>query len=104
MKLSRLALAVILAPSMATANQPSSQEDALKLSDSLVTANRNVQTRADSSAASSVFNRADIDRLQPSSVADLLNRVPGVQAIARADEAASAACSFAAPALRRAWY
>lgn len=79
MKLSRLALAVILSPSMAAANQPSSQEDALKLSDSLVTANRNVQTRADSSSASTVFTRADIERLQPSSVADLLNRVPGVQ-------------------------
>lgn len=38
-----------------------------------------MQARNDSSAANSVFTRADIDRLQPSSVTDLLSRVPGVQ-------------------------
>ncbi|WP_312515007.1 TonB-dependent receptor domain-containing protein [Stutzerimonas nitrititolerans] len=78
MKLSRLALAIALTPGLALA-QTSSREDALKLSDTLITANRDVQQRSESSAASSVFTRADIERLQPSSVLELLNRVPGVQ-------------------------
>lgn len=80
MKLSRLALAIALTPGLALA-QTSSREDALKLSDTLITANRDVQQRSDSSAASTVFTREDIDRLQPSSVSELLNRVPGVQVI-----------------------
>jgi vitamin B12 transporter len=78
MKLSPLALAIALTPSLALAQTPS-REDALKLPDTLITANRDVQQRSESSAASTVFTRADIDRLQPSSVSDLLNRVPGVQ-------------------------
>ena len=80
MKLSRLALAIALTPGLALA-QTSSREDALKLSDTLITANRDVQQRSESSAASTVFTREDIDRLQPSSVSELLNRVPGVQVI-----------------------
>ncbi|MCP3431276.1 TonB-dependent receptor domain-containing protein [Stutzerimonas stutzeri] len=80
MKLSPLALAIALTPGLALA-QTSSREDALKLSDTLITANRDVQQRSDSSAASTVFTREDIDRLQPSSVSELLNRVPGVQVI-----------------------
>lgn len=79
MKLSRLALAIALTPGLALAQ--TSREDALKLSDTLITANRDVQQRSESSAASTVFTRADIDRLQPSSVGDLLNRVPGVQVV-----------------------
>lgn len=79
MKLSRLALAIALTPGLALAQ--TSREDALKLSDTLITANRDVEQRSDSSAASTVFTRADIDRLQPSSVGDLLNRVPGVQVV-----------------------
>ncbi|MDF2797135.1 MAG: TonB-dependent receptor [Pseudomonas orientalis] len=55
------------------------RDQALKLSDVVISANRQVQARNDSSAANSVFTRADIDRLQPSSVTDLLSRVPGVQ-------------------------
>lgn len=55
------------------------REQALKLPDTLISANRQVEARNDSSAANTVFTRDDIDRLQPSSVTDLLQRVPGVQ-------------------------
>jgi len=55
------------------------RDDALKLPDVVISANRQVQARNDSSAANTVFTRDDIDRLQPSSVTDLLSRVPGVQ-------------------------
>lgn len=55
------------------------RDTALKLPDVLISENRDVQPRAESSSASTVFTRADIDRLQPSGVADLLARVPGVQ-------------------------
>ena len=78
MKLSRIALAIAMAPGLAIA-QAASTDAALKLADTVISANRDAQARSESSAASSVFTRADIDRLQPSSVADLLQRVPGVQ-------------------------
>ncbi len=78
MKLSRLALAIALVPGLSLA-QDTSNDDALKLAETLISANRDTQLRSASSAASSVFSRADIERLQPSSVADLLRRVPGVQ-------------------------
>ncbi|WP_444757507.1 TonB-dependent receptor domain-containing protein [Pseudomonas sp. A014] len=55
------------------------RDDALKLSDTLISANRQVESRTATSAANSVFTRNDIDRLQPSSVTELLSRVPGVQ-------------------------
>lgn len=77
MKLSRLALAIVLTPGLALAQ--TSREDALKLSDTLITANRDVEQRSDSSAASTVFTRADIERLRPASVPALLTQVPGVQ-------------------------
>ncbi|WP_263146599.1 TonB-dependent receptor [Pseudomonas sp. RIT-PI-AD] len=80
MKLSRLALAVVLLPDAVAFAAPP-QDDALKLSDTLISANREAQPRSASTAASSVFTRADIERLQPRSVADLLNRVPGVQTV-----------------------
>ncbi|WAH59457.1 TonB-dependent receptor [Pseudomonas silvicola] len=54
-------------------------DEPLKLADTLVTANRQRESRDTSTSASTVFTRADIDRLQPDSVVDLLNRVPGVQ-------------------------
>ena len=78
MKLSRITLAIALTPSLALA-QPTSQEDALKLSNTLITASRAVEQRSDSSAASTVFTRADIERLRPASVPQLLTQVPGVQ-------------------------
>ncbi len=55
------------------------QDAALKLPETLISANRDVQQRDASSTASTVFTRADIERLQPASVSDLLRRVPGVR-------------------------
>ncbi len=78
MKLSRLALAITLLPT-SVAFAAEDQEAALKLSETLISANRDVQQRSASSSASTVFTRADIERLQPTSVVDLLKRVPGVQ-------------------------
>ena len=79
MKLSRLALAVALLPASTLYVAAETNEDALKLSDTVITANRTAEDRKDSTAAVTVFTRADIDRLQPTNVADLLGRVPGVQ-------------------------
>lgn len=62
----------LLACAIAEAN------DALSLPDTIVTASRQVEERSATSAASTVFTRNDIDRLQPNSVTDLLHRVPGL--------------------------
>ena len=78
MKLSRLALSIALLPA-ANLYAADKTEDALKLSDTVITDNRTAEDRKDSTAAVTVFTRADIDRLQPVNVADLLGRVPGVQ-------------------------
>ncbi|ONH52633.1 vitamin B12 transporter [Pseudomonas cedrina] len=77
MKLPRLALPLLLltSPDLRADNR----DDALKLPNVVISANRQVQARNDSSAANSVFTRDDIDRLQPTSLTDLLSRVPGVQ-------------------------
>ena len=72
----RLCLALLLPAADLLAD---TRDEALKLSDVIISANRQVQARNDSSAANTVFTRADIDRLQPTSVTDLLSRVPGVQ-------------------------
>jgi len=58
---------------------PADRDNALKLPDVLISANRQVESRTTTSTANTVFTRADIDRLQPTSVTDLLTRVPGVQ-------------------------
>lgn len=79
MKVSRLALAVALAPTLALANEPSAFDQQLKLPAMIVTAGRQAEPRDKVSNLVSVFTRADIERLQPSSVTELLNRVPGVQ-------------------------
>ena len=55
------------------------RENALKLPQTLITGNRQVEARSDSTSANSVFTRDDIDRLQPTSLTDLLSRVPCVQ-------------------------
>ena len=55
------------------------RDDALKLPDVLISASRQVESRTATSAANTVFTRTDIDRLQPTSVTDLLARAPGVQ-------------------------
>jgi vitamin B12 transporter len=79
MKLSPLALTLTLLPSGPLLADTFERDQALKLPDVLISANRQVEARNDSSAANTVFTREDIDRLQPSSVTDLLRRVPGVQ-------------------------
>ena len=75
----RFALPFLLLPAADLLADSFERDDALKLSDVVISANRQVQARNDSSAANTVFTRADIDRLQPNSVTDLLSRVPGVQ-------------------------
>ncbi len=74
-----LYLALLLLPSPELLAETFERDDALKLPDVVISANRQVQARNDSSAANTVFTRDDIDRLQPTSVTDLLSRVPGVQ-------------------------
>ena len=79
MKLSPLALTLTLLPAGQLLADSFERDQALKLPDVLITANRQVEARNDSSAANTVFTREDIDRLQPNSITDLLSRVPGVQ-------------------------
>lgn len=68
--------ALLCAPTLLIAAE---RDDALKLPDVLISASRQVKSRTATSAANTVFTRADIDRLQPTSITDLLSRVPGVQ-------------------------
>lgn len=75
----RLALPFLLLPPASALADTFERDQALKLPDTLISANRQVEARNDSSAANTVFTREDIDRLQPSDVPDLLRRVPGVQ-------------------------
>ncbi|MPQ84831.1 TonB-dependent receptor [Pseudomonas sp. MAFF 730085] len=75
----RYALPLLLLPATEVLAEAFERDNALKLPDVVISANRQVQARNDSSAANSVFTRDDIDRLQPTSVTDLLSRVPGVQ-------------------------
>lgn len=82
MKLSLLYLSILLASNTVVFAEKVKKEtldDALKLDTIVVTANRDVQSIENTNAAVTVFTRDDIDRLQPSSVAALLNKVPGVQ-------------------------
>ncbi|AXI63690.1 TonB-dependent receptor [Pseudomonas kribbensis] len=79
MNLSRLALPLLLLPITNALADTFERDQALKLPDVLISANRQVEARNDSSAANTVFTREDIERLQPRSVTDLLQRVPGVQ-------------------------
>lgn len=79
MKPALLALPLALLPTGQLLADNLDREQALKLPDTLISANRQVEARNDSSAANTVFTRDDIDRLQPSNVTDLLQRVPGVQ-------------------------
>ncbi|UAW98091.1 TonB-dependent receptor [Halopseudomonas nanhaiensis] len=65
-------LPALLLPTGALAAGP------LALSDSIITASRQPQPAGSTAAASNVFTRADIERLQPRSVAELLRRIPGV--------------------------
>ena len=79
MKHLALALTFGLIPASPVLADAIEREDALKLPQTLITGNRQVEARSDSSSANTVFTRDDIDRLQPTSLTDLLGRVPGVQ-------------------------
>ena len=82
MKLSRLALAIALAsPAAYAANENPRFDEQLKLPEVVVTASRTAESKGDTYSAVTVFTRDDIERLQPSTVADLLRRTPGVQII-----------------------
>jgi vitamin B12 transporter len=74
MKFSPLALSIALAPTLAQATP-----DTYQLGETVITANRSAQARSDTPVATTVFTRADIERLQPNSVLDLIARAPGVQ-------------------------
>ncbi|OHC29722.1 MAG: TonB-dependent receptor [Pseudomonadales bacterium RIFCSPHIGHO2_02_FULL_60_43] len=71
MKMSRLALVVALMPLAAHA-------DPLELQPLVVTSGRHAEPVQQTTAATTVFTRKDIERLQVRSVAELLERVPGV--------------------------
>ena len=79
MTLPRFALALSLLPTAQAFAELPDREQTLKLSDVLISANRQAEPRDASTAANTVFTRNDIERLQPTNVTDLLNRVPGVQ-------------------------
>ena len=79
MKHLRTALFLSFIPASSLMADAIERDDALKLPQTLITGNRQVEARSDSSSANTVFTRADIDRLQPTSLSDLLGRVPGVQ-------------------------
>ena len=79
MRLPRFALALSMLPTAQAFAELPDREQALRLSDVLISANRQAEPRDASTAANTVFTRNDIERLQPTSVTDLLNRVPGVQ-------------------------
>lgn len=66
---------LFLAPAMLAASIV--QANSLGLPDTVVTASRQAQPVSSTPAATTVFTRADIKRLQPNTVADLLRRVPG---------------------------
>ncbi|CAM4056669.1 TonB-dependent receptor domain-containing protein [Ectopseudomonas alcaliphila] len=73
MKLSRLALALAVLPSFALAAEPYTAEPLV------ITSGRQAEPLRQATAATTVFERADIERLQVRSVPQLLSRVPGVQ-------------------------
>src|SRR5690606_23444192 len=75
MKLSRLALASAVMPAIALAAE---QYVSAPL---VITAVRQAEPQAQATAAATVFEREDIERLQVSSVAELLERVPGLSVV-----------------------
>ncbi len=81
MKLSQLALAISLSPVLALAESPTTQESQFTTPALVVTSGRQSQPRDEATGATTVFTRQDIERLQPSSVPDLLKRAPGVQIV-----------------------
>lgn len=80
MKRSTLFLALTSASALAfAADSNKTFNEQLQLDDVVVTANRMPTDIKNTVASVSVFTREDIERLNPTSTFDLLNRVPGVQ-------------------------
>jgi vitamin B12 transporter len=79
MKFSHLALAISLVPLLPNAHAATDFDQALKVPALVVTSGRKAEPKEQVSSLVTVFTRADIERLQARSVAELLNRVPGVQ-------------------------
>lgn len=75
MKLSRLALAIAVMPGLALAAEPYTTEPLV------VTSGRLAEPQAQATAATTVFERDDIERLQANSVTELLERVPGLSIV-----------------------
>lgn len=75
MRASRLALAIAVLPGLSLASEPYVAEPLV------ITSGRMPEPQAQATAASTVFERADIERLQVSSVAELLQRVPGLSVV-----------------------
>jgi vitamin B12 transporter len=75
MKLSRLALAIAVMPAIALAAEPYVSAPLV------ITSGRQAEPQAQATAAATVFEREDIERLQVSSVAELLERVPGLSVV-----------------------
>ncbi len=78
-KLTPLAVAVALAPVSVFAAASDSFDDQLKQTTIVVTSSRQVEPQEQATSTTTVFTRADIERLQPASVQELFQRVPGVQ-------------------------
>lgn len=75
MRASRLALAIAVLPGLSLASEPYVAEPLV------ITSGRMPEPQAQATAATTVFERADIERLQVSSVAELLQRVPGLSVV-----------------------
>lgn len=75
MRASRLALAIAVVPGLSLASEPYVAEPLV------ITSGRTPEPQAQATAASTVFERDDIERLQVSSVAELLQRVPGLSVV-----------------------
>ncbi|MBZ9664682.1 TonB-dependent receptor [Pseudomonas sp. LMG 31766] len=75
MKLSRLALAISFMPAALLAAEPYLSEPLV------ITSGRLAEPQTQATAATSVFTRQDIERLQVSSVVELLERVPGLSVV-----------------------
>lgn len=75
MRASRLALAIAVLPGLSLASEPYVAEPLV------ITSGRMPEPQAQATAATTVFERDDIERLQVSSVAELLQRVPGLSVV-----------------------
>ncbi|WP_233171761.1 TonB-dependent vitamin B12 receptor [Dyella sp. ASV21] len=69
----------VLASALLSVLTPAFADSATDLDSVVVTATRTAQTQDQTLSAVTVIDRADIERLQPSSLADLLRGTPGLQ-------------------------